>query len=88
MLDAEKRIWPITEYLKALCAHKPENPETQKHLVSSLEFLFKHYLMKDGSWNEYLDAQNLAKSYPLPGTTSYHIFLGLIEVVRWSKAKL
>ena len=88
VLDAEKRIWPITEYLKALCAHKPENPETQKHLVSSLEFLFKHYLMKDGSWNEYLDAQNLAKSYPLPGTTSYHIFLGLIEVVRWSKAKL
>mgnify|MGYP001440439155 CR=1 FL=1 len=81
--DAEKRIWPMTEYLKALCAHQPTAPETLLKINESLEFLFSHYLAEDGAWHEYLDAQNQIKEYPLPGTTSYHIFLGLIEVINW-----
>lgn len=86
-LDAEKRIWPITEYLKALCAHKPNSEHTQKRLAETLEFFFQHYLMANGAWNEYLGANNKPKAHPLPGTTSYHIFLGLTEVLRWSKNK-
>lgn len=81
VLDAEKRIWPITEYLKALCLHQVQPSEK---INEALQFLFKHYLETDGSWNEYLDAQNNPKMHPLPGTTSYHIFLGLSEVIKWS----
>lgn len=88
VLDAEKRIWPITEYLKALCAHKPKDAQTQQHLKRTLEFFLQHYLVKGGSWNEYLDAQNNTKPHPLPGTTSYHIFLGLTEVLKWYKAQI
>ena len=87
VLDAEKRIWPITEYLKALCAHQSSDMKTQKHLVTTLTFLFEYYLIKDGSWHEYLDAHNKPKTHPLPATSSYHIFLGLIEVLKWSKSK-
>tara|TARA_R110001592_G_scaffold62142_4_gene189904 strand:+ start:13193 stop:14323 length:1131 start_codon:yes stop_codon:yes gene_type:complete len=88
VLDPEKRIWPITEYMKALCVHKPTNTSTDNLVAKTLDFLFAHYLKEDGSWNEYLDVNNKPKAHPLPGTTSYHIFLGLIEVLSWSKAKL
>jgi mannose-6-phosphate isomerase len=88
VLDPEKRIWPITEYMKALCAHKPTSPSTHKELTETLEFLFAHYLKENGSWNEYLDANNMPKPHHLPGTTNYHIFLGLVEVLNWSKTNL
>ncbi len=84
VIDAEKRIWPMTEYLKALCTHKADDPETINALENTLAFLLSHYFKKDGTWNEYLDAHNQAKAHPLPGTSSYHIFLGLIEVFDWS----
>lgn len=87
VLDPEKRIWPITEYLKAICSHKPLAQTTQERVAKTLEFLFANYLKKDGSWHEYLDAENKPKTHPLPGTTSYHIFLGLIEVLKWSKCE-
>lgn len=85
VIDAEKRIWPITEYLKALCVHAGNEPDTEETLIKTLHFVFSHYLNQDGSWHEYLDADNLPKAHPLPGTSSYHIFLGLIEVLNWAQ---
>jgi mannose-6-phosphate isomerase len=85
VIDAEKRIWPITEYLKALCVHRAEHQQTEQNIISTLDFVFSHYLHQDGRWHEYLDAENQPKSHPLPGTSSYHIFLGLIEVLKWAK---
>jgi mannose-6-phosphate isomerase len=87
VLDAEKRIWPITEYLKALCVHKAHDASTRQDVIHTLNFAFSHYLNKDGSWHEYLDADNRPKPHPLPGTSSYHIFLGLIEVLNWAQPK-
>lgn len=77
-IDKEKRIWPITEYLKAACV-QADNPT--EAVNKALEFAFDYYLLEDGGWNEYLDSNNKPKIYPLPGTTSYHIFLGLAEVL-------
>ncbi|KZN12961.1 AGE family epimerase/isomerase [Marinomonas sp. TW1] len=86
-LDREKRIWPITEYIKAITV-MPIGLEEKKHrLDAALSFMLQHYLLDDGGWNEYLDKDNIPKDYPLPGTSSYHIFLGLIEVLRWSEAQ-
>lgn len=84
-IDKEKRIWPITEYLKAITVMPIGKEEKIDRLEKALRFMQKHYLLDDGCWNEYLNEDNSAKNYPLPGTSSYHIFLGLTEVLRWSK---
>lgn len=78
ILDREKRIWPVTEYLKAAVVH---SDQAASHIDQGLSLLFDSYLNENGSWHEYLDEQNQPKSWPLPGTSSYHIFLGLIEVI-------
>lgn len=85
IIDAEKRIWPITEYLKALCVHAADDLQTERKVIDTLDFVFSHYLNADGSWHEYLDAENRPKTHPLPGTSSYHIFLGLVEVLNWAQ---
>lgn len=82
-VDRDKRIWPITEYLKACCVMTLPLNERLERLETALDFLTTHYLGENGSWIEYLDAQNQSKNYPLPGTTSYHLFLGLAEVLKW-----
>lgn len=87
VLDAEKRIWPITEYMKALCTFKASAASTQTELNKALDFIFSHYLKNDGAWHEYLDPENKPKPHPLPGTTSYHLFLSLVEVLNWAKTR-
>ncbi|MFV1872389.1 MAG: AGE family epimerase/isomerase [Oleiphilus sp.] len=87
VINAEKRIWPITEYLKALCTLKAGASATKADLISALRFMRSHYLKDDGTWHEYLDQNNLPKPHPLPGTTSYHLFLGLNEVAQWAKTQ-
>ncbi len=84
-LDKEKRIWPLTEYLKALCVHIEGHTGQEDHVKKALSFIFTHYFYPDGHWNEFLDENNKAKTHPLPGTSSYHIFLGLWEVIHWSE---
>lgn len=83
--DKEKRIWPITEYLKAITVMPIGLQEKQHRLESALHFMLTHYLLDKGCWNEYLDELNQAKTYPLSGTTGYHIFLGIVEVLRWQQ---
>lgn len=83
VVDGDKRIWPITEYLKACCVAEQTDAERQERLTNALEFLEKHYFIDRGRWIEYLDANNQSKGFPLPGTTGYHIFLGLAEVLKW-----
>ena len=84
-IDKEKRIWPITEYLKAITAIPIGKEEKNYRIEIALDFLKNYYLLKGGRWNEYLNEDNTPKDYPLPGTSGYHIFLGITEVIRWSK---
>ena len=85
-VDAEKRIWPITEYLKACCVMTQPVADQQQRLQQALDFMAKHYFLDNGRWVEYLDDKNISKDYPLPGTTSYHIFLGVAEVLKWQNS--
>ena len=85
-IDKEKRIWPITEYLKAITVMPIGKEEKELRLTEALNFLQDHYFIENGRWNEYLDADNQPKDFPLPGTSSYHIFLGLAEVIRWQQS--
>ena len=84
-IDKEKRIWPITEYLKAITVMPLGKEEKVDRLEKALEFIQQNYLLPNGCWNEYLNTDNSAKNYPLPGTSSYHIFLGVTEVLRWAE---
>ncbi|MEO9273587.1 AGE family epimerase/isomerase [Marinomonas sp. 5E14-1] len=83
-IDEEKRIWPITEYLKAVTIIPIGKEEKRHRIENALSFLQSYYFLNNGGWNEYLNKDNTPKDYPLPGTSSYHIFLGLAEVIRWS----
>ncbi|BFM49350.1 AGE family epimerase/isomerase [Marinomonas sp. THO17] len=83
--DKEKRIWPITEYLKAITVIPIGLEEKRFRLTQACEFMLDNYLLSTGGWNEYLDQDNAPKSYPLSGTTSYHIFLGITEMLTWFK---
>ena len=85
-LDKEKRIWPITEYLKAITVMPIGKEEKVDRLVKAINFMQQYYLLPNGRWNEYLNEDNSAKNFPLPGTSDYHIFLGLTEVIAWAKA--
>jgi mannose-6-phosphate isomerase len=86
-LDATKRIWPITEFLKAACVQIKSEDEQAKAIHNALSFMFDHYLKADGRWHEYLDEENKIIKANLSGTTSYHIFLGLTEVLDWMQRK-
>jgi mannose/cellobiose epimerase-like protein (N-acyl-D-glucosamine 2-epimerase family) len=85
-IDKEKRVWPITEYLKAITVIPIGKEEKIDRLEKALLFAQQHYFLKNGRWNEYLNEDNIPKDFPLPGTSSYHIFLGLTEVIAWAKA--
>ncbi|RDL43689.1 phosphoheptose isomerase [Marinomonas piezotolerans] len=87
-IDSEKRIWPITEYLKACCVMALPAAEKNVRLEEALSFIRNHYFIDDGRWIEYLDGHNNSKGYPLPGTTGYHIFLGLAEVLKWQDSQI
>ncbi|WP_417527181.1 AGE family epimerase/isomerase [Marinomonas shanghaiensis] len=85
-IDKAKRIWPITEYLKAITVMPIGREEKVHRIETALNFIQEFYLLPNGRWNEYLNDDNTAKDFPLPGTSSYHIFLGLTEVIVWAKA--
>ncbi|NVK72699.1 phosphoheptose isomerase [Marinomonas sp. CT5] len=85
-IDKEKRIWPITEYLKAITVMPIGKEEKIDRLEKALNFAQQYYFLPNGRWNEYLNEDNTPKDFPLPGTSSYHIFLGLTEVVAWAEA--
>lgn len=84
-IDQDKRVWPITEYLKAITVMPLGKEEKINRFERALGFIQQYYCLPDGRWNEYLNEDNSPKDFPLPGTSSYHIFLGLAEVIAWAK---
>lgn len=84
MISDSKRIWPVTECIKATAVRYEQKQETEdlNFLFAMLDYLFEHYLLEDGRWHEYLSRQNLPLRTDLPGSTSYHLLLGLSEAIR------
>ncbi|WP_426417277.1 AGE family epimerase/isomerase [Aestuariirhabdus sp. LZHN29] len=83
-VDTSKRIWPVTECIKARAIRYQLQGEPQDlcNLYKQLDYLFAHYLQPDGRWHEYLQRDNQPHPYDLPGSTGYHLFLGLMEARR------
>ncbi len=84
VLEGTKRIWPQLECVKACAVRYQRSGETGdlRALTAQLEALFSRYLIDDGSWRESLDRQGRPASDTLPGSTGYHLFLALSEVLR------
>ena len=76
-----KRIWPVTELIKAHAARYKATRQTRElaALCDAVEFLFRAYLLPDGGWRERLRRDLTCYDDALPATTCYHILLGLRE---------
>ncbi|MEE8141913.1 MAG: AGE family epimerase/isomerase [Planctomycetota bacterium] len=81
---ATKRIWPLLECIKASAIRYEHSRNLQdlELLGKCIDDLFQRHLCKDGRWKEHLDAEGAILNPDLPGTTGYHLFLGLSEALR------
>jgi mannose-6-phosphate isomerase len=87
ILRDTKRIWPLTEYIKAESVRlntgtEKESGRASKALINALDFLFSHYLLPNGGWRERLTRDLVCYDDRMPATTPYHIYLALIEARR------
>ncbi|MEM7308274.1 MAG: AGE family epimerase/isomerase [Planctomycetota bacterium] len=80
-LKDSKRIWPITEALKAFAAARRRLGDAwAAHQSATLGLLFERYLRGDtGGWNEVLRRDLSPEVDYLPATTLYHVMMGLRE---------
>jgi mannose-6-phosphate isomerase len=76
-----KRIWPLTEYIKARAARyrNRRDPRERDELVAALRLLFEAYLLPDGGWRERLRRDLTCYDDALPATTCYHLLVALTE---------
>ncbi len=78
-----KRIWPLTECVKAYVARyrASRDAANRERALGFVDFLFAHYLLPDGGWREILRRDLSPHLAEMPATTCYHIFLGLTEAL-------
>jgi len=81
VLADTKRIWPLTEYIKARAARfgDSRDPSEVDELIAALTLLFDAYLLPDGGWRERLRRDLTCYDDELPATTCYHVMVALLE---------
>ncbi len=85
--DTNKRVWPQTEYQKALAilldsdhAWAPAS-QTEQRLGRSLDLCFERYIdASHGGWNEHADRAGRIHSDAMNATTVYHVYVAFREV--------
>jgi len=81
-----RRIWPVTEAIKAQVARHEAGgtvaPDQPERLIRQL---FADFLRPHG-WVETLTREGAPTQTNLPGSTPYHLFLAAAEVARWPLA--
>ncbi|HLJ62741.1 MAG TPA: AGE family epimerase/isomerase [Stellaceae bacterium] len=83
LLDT-KRIWPLTECIKARFARFRVNRRQSERdaALADLEFLFRHYLLEGGAWREHLRRDLTPSMTEMPATTPYHLLMCFLEALR------
>jgi mannose/cellobiose epimerase-like protein (N-acyl-D-glucosamine 2-epimerase family) len=84
VVSNRKRIWPVTERIKAsttLVRAKPSASSVEL-LMFWINFIMDKYCCEDGSWHEYLKQDLEPDCDYLPLSTPYHVAMAALEVER------
>ncbi|RED48557.1 AGE family epimerase/isomerase [Aestuariispira insulae] len=85
--DKAMRLWPVTEYLKAVSTLPSLAPvQRQERLADGLAFLMDHYLQHDGRWHEHLAQDLTVTSDFIPASSMYHLMMAYL-VLREAQSK-
>lgn len=91
VINSDKRIWALTESIRAhsiLAIYYEDNKQIDM-AVKLLDIFNSFYLQKSGRWTEVCKQDYSAKIDYMPGTTTYHIFINIIETYyMFAKEKL
>ncbi len=87
VLRATKRIWPVTECLRAKIALYRQTGDAayRQEAQDWALFLWTHYLQAGGFWSEHLDAALTPIDRAMPATTPYHL-IGAVEALLMGEA--
>jgi mannose/cellobiose epimerase-like protein (N-acyl-D-glucosamine 2-epimerase family) len=79
-----RRIWPVTEAIKAHVARIEAGHTTPDGQPGRLiAHLFRNFVRPGGAgWTETMTREGVAQLTNLPGSTPYHVFLAAAEVAR------
>lgn len=84
VIDDRKRLWPMTELIKAqscFARGRPGDVAARADLGASLRHMLDRHLQPVG-WHEYLARDLSPIAGPLPSSSGYHLLLALLEVDR------
>jgi mannose/cellobiose epimerase-like protein (N-acyl-D-glucosamine 2-epimerase family) len=79
-----KRIWPVTEAIKAWTtkARTRRDDQSRRGLMAWIRFIMDNYFAGGGRWHEYLDRNLQPDSDYMPASTPYHVAMAALEVDR------
>ena len=84
IVDDRKRIWPVTECIKAYAtlARHTDDPLAYATLSKWLAFITQTYFTGAGGWHEFVRRDLTPDSDFMPSSTPYHVAMAALEVER------
>lgn len=85
-----KRLWPFTEALKAnsmMLDSVPDKEPIKQRIAEMVDVFRRQYMQERGFWVEWLSRDLTPQSDYMPGTTPYHVYLGIMETRRYLHAR-
>jgi mannose/cellobiose epimerase-like protein (N-acyl-D-glucosamine 2-epimerase family) len=84
VVSSRKRIWPVTECIKALATlvRISGSEQSKGSLAQWIKFIQERYCTKDGAWHEYLNRNLRPDCDYLALSTPYHVAMAALEVER------
>lgn len=84
IVDDRKRIWPVTECIKAYAtlARQTRDMAAYASLTNWIGFITQTYFTGAGGWHEFVRRDLVPDSDFMPSSTPYHIAMAALEVER------
>ena len=84
VVSNRKRIWPVTECIKALTtlARRGAREQSYRALAQWITFIGEKYCTVHGAWHEYLNQSLEPDCDYMPMSTPYHVAMAALEVER------